>query len=61
MGRPVDEDSKPVRKYRRRMHNVWKEHFEVIAEQCLCEQEKVIRKTEWTTKLELENIRRKVL
>ena len=25
LSRPVDEEGKPVRGYRRRMHNIWKE------------------------------------
>ena len=25
--RPVDKESKPVRGYRRRMHNIWKEQY----------------------------------
>ena len=35
------------------MHNVWKER--------LCDQARMIRKNEWITKLELQNIRRKIL
>ena len=60
--RPVDEEGKPVRGYRRRMHNIWKERYHTeITEQRLCDQAKIIRKNEWTTKLELENIKQKVL
>ena len=44
------------------MHNFWKEqqHTE-ITEQRLCDQARMIRKNERITKLELENIKRKVL
>ena len=60
--RPVDEEGKPVRGYRRRMHNIWKERYHTeITEQRLCDQEKIIRKNKWITKLELENIKQKVL
>ena len=27
LSRPVDEEGKPARGYRRRMHNIWKERF----------------------------------
>ena len=57
--RPVDEEGKPVRAYRRRMHTVWKERYDTkITEQRLCDPASMIRKNEWITKLELENIRR---
>ena len=62
LSRPVDEEGKPIRGYRRRMHNVWKERYGTkITEQCLCDQARMIRKNEWITKLELEDIRRKIL
>ena len=61
LSRPVDEEGKPVRGYRR-MHNIWKERYGTeITEQRLCDQARMIRKNEWITKLELENNRRKVL
>ena len=60
--RPVDEEGKAVRGYSRRMHNICKERYGTeITEQHLCDQARMIRKNEWITKLELENIRRKVL
>ena len=62
LSRPVDEEGKPVRGYRRKMHNICKERYGTeITEQHLCDQARMIRKNEWITKLELENIRRKVL
>ena len=62
LSRPVHEEGKPVRGYRRRMHNIWKEKYCTdVIEQCLCDQARMIRKNEWITKLELENSRRKVL
>ena len=62
LSRPVDEEDKPVRGYRRTMHNIWKERYGTeITEQRLIDQERMIRKNEWIAKLKLENIRRKVL
>ena len=61
LSRPVDEEGKPERGCRR-MHNVCKERYGTkITEQSLCEQARMTRKNEWITKLELENIRRKIL
>ena len=60
--RPVDEEGKPIRGQRRKMHNVWKEQYGTkITEQRLCDQAQMIRKNECITKLGLENIRRKIL
>ena len=62
LSRPVDEEGKPVKGYGRRMHNIWKEQYHTeITEQRLRDQARMIRKNEWITKLELENIKRKVL
>ena len=62
LSRPVDEEGKPVRGYKGRMHNIWKEQYGTeITDQSLCSQARMIRKNEWITKLELENNRRKVL
>ena len=62
LSRPVDEEDKPVRGYRRRMHNIWKERYGTeITEQRLIDRERMIKKNEWIAKLKLENIRRKVL
>ena len=45
LSRPVDEEGKPVRGYRRRMHNIWKERYDTeITEQRLCDQVRMIRK-----------------
>ena len=62
LSRPVDEEGKPVREYRRRIHNIWKERYSTeITEQRLCHQARMIRKNECITNLELESISRKVL
>ena len=59
LSRPVDEEGKPVREYQRRMHNIWKEQYGTeTTEQYLCDHVRMISKDEWTTKLELGNIRR---
>ena len=43
--RPVDKEDKPVREYRRRIHNIWKEqHRTEIIERRLCDQARMIRK-----------------
>ena len=59
--KPSDDDGKPIRGYRQRMMQEWKEHgvFE-ITKQRLCDQERAIRKNGWFSDLELENIRRMI-
>ena len=55
LSRPVDQEGKPVRGYRRRMH-IWKEQYGTkITEQRLCNQARMIRRNECVAKL--ENIR----
>ena len=62
LSRPVEEEGKPGTGYRRRMHNNWKEGYSTeITEERLRDQARMIRKNEWTRKLVLESIRRKVL
>ena len=61
LSRPVNEEGKPVRGYRRRMYNIWKEQCGTeITEQRLCDQARMMMKNEWITKLELESVPRKV-
>ena len=56
LSRPVDEEGKPVREYKR-MHNIWKEQYGTeITEQHLSDQVKMIKKNEWIQNLELTNI-----
>ena len=58
LSRPVSEEGKTVREYRRRMHNIWTERYGTeITEQHLCDQARVKR----ITTVELESISRKVL
>ena len=61
LSKPVDESGRPVRGYRQRMHAVWKERgLPKITEQRLCHQARAIRKTEWFTSVELDEIRRRM-
>ena len=60
LSEPVDQKGKPVRGYRRRMRNIWKERYGTEITERLCAQARMIRKNEWITKLELENNGRKV-
>ena len=56
LSRPVDEEGKPVRGYKKRMHNIWKERYGTeITKQRLREQAR-ISKNEWITKLKLEEV-----
>ena len=44
LSRPVDEEGEPVRRYRRRMHNIWKERYGTeITKQRLCDQARIIK------------------
>ena len=61
LSKPVDENGRPVRGYRQRMHAVWKERgLQKITEQRLCDQARAIRKNEWFTSVELDEIRRRM-
>ena len=62
MSTPVDENGKPIRGYRRRMHNIWKERQSLnITEQTLCDQARMIRKNDWLTAVELEEIKKRMV
>ena len=44
LSRPVGEEGEPVRRYRRRMHNIWKERYGTeITKQRLCDQARIIK------------------
>ena len=62
LSNPMDENNKPVKGYRQRMHRIWNER-EIFkcSEQRLCDQARAIRKNEWLTLVELEEIKRRVL
>ena len=56
-----DDDGKPIRGYRQRMMQEWKQHgVSEITEQQLCDQARAIRKNDWLSDLELEDIRRMI-
>ena len=58
----MDENDKTVRGYRQRMHRIWNEReMFKCSEQRLCDQARAIRKNEWLTLVELEEIKRRVL
>ena len=57
----MDESGRPVRGYRLRMHVVWTERgLQKITEYRLCDQARAIRKNEWFTSVELDEIRRRM-
>ena len=59
--KPFDDDGKPIREYRQRMMQEWKEHGVCeITEQRVCDQARAIRKNGWLSVLKLENIRRMI-
>ena len=61
LSKPIDEDGKPIRGYRKRMHAIWKERQELdVTEQRICDQARMILKNGWLADLELENIKRRV-
>ena len=62
LSKPFTEEGKPIRGYRQRMHRIWKEReLFSVSEQRLCDQARMIRKNEWLTAIELEEIRRRVI
>ena len=62
LSNPEDENDKPLRGYRQRMHRIWNEREMLKCnEQRLCDQVRVIRKNEWLTRVELETFKRRVL
>ena len=60
--RPTDDNGVPLRGYRQRMHKAWRERgMFSLSEQRLCDQARAIRKNEWFTMVELEEIKRSVM
>ena len=59
---PVNENGRPVRGYRQRLHREWKERglFEAT-EQRICDQARAIRKNNWLTEVEIEAIKRRII
>ena len=59
LSRPFDEDGRPVRGYRKRMHNIWKERQGLkVTEQRLCDHAMMIRMNGWLTELEMYVIKK---
>ena len=59
--KPFDDYGTPIRGYRQRMMQEWKEHGVFgMTEQRLCDQARAIRKNGWLSDLELENIWRMI-
>ena len=57
LSRTFDEEGKPIRGYRKQMHNIWKERQGLkVTEQRLCNQAKVIRINGWLIELEMNAI-----
>ena len=59
--KPVEEDGKPVRGYRHRMHNIWNKRQTLkVTEQRLCDQARIIRKNYWLTQVEVDDIKQRI-
>ena len=62
LSKPVDENGRPVRGYRRRFYNFWRERdIFPVSEQRLCDQQRAIVNNGWLTEVELEQIQRQLL
>ena len=58
LSRPFDEEGKPIRGFRKRMNNIWKERQGLkVTEQRLCAQSRMIRMNWWLTELEMNAIK----
>ena len=58
----MNDEGKPIRGYRKRMHAIWWERQQLeVTEQRLCDQARMIRVNGWLIELELEQIKRRVL
>ena len=61
LSKPTGCNGRPVRGYRRRMHNFWKERgLPTVTEHRLCDHTMVLGKNGWFTTVELEEIHRKI-
>ena len=62
LSRPFDEEGKPIRGYRKQMHNIWKETQGLkVIEQRLCDQARMIRMNGWLTELEMNVIKKSMV
>ena len=59
LSRLFDEEGKPIRGFKKRMHNIWKERQGLkVTEQRLCNQARMIRMNGWLTELEMNAIKK---
>ena len=59
LSRPFDEEGKPIRGFRKRIYNIWKERQGLkVTEQKLCDQARMIRMNGWLTELEMNAIKK---
>ena len=59
LSKSFTEKGKPILGYRQRMHRIWKEtKLFSVSEKRLGDKGRMIRKNEWLTAIELEEIRR---
>ena len=62
LSNPADENDKPIRGYRRRMHSIWNQRQGLhVTEQRLCDQVRMIRKNGWLTELQLADIKKRLM
>ena len=62
LSKPINDEGKPIRGYRKRMHAIWRERQQLeMTEQRLCDQARMIRVNGCLTELELEQIKGRVL
>eukprot|EP00794_Sanderia_malayensis_P014690 gene14690-biopygen11789 len=62
LSKPINDEGKPIRGYRKRMHAISGERQQLeVTEQRLCDQARMIRVNGWLTELELEQIKHRVL
>ena len=62
LSRSLDEEGKPIRGYRKRMHNIWKKRERLkVTEQRLCDQARMIEMNGWLTELEMNVIKKSMM
>ena len=62
LSRPFDEEGKPIRGFRKRIYNIWKERQGLkVTEQKLCDQARMIRMNGWLTELEMNAIKKCIM
>ena len=62
LSRSFFEEGKPIRGFRKRMHNIWKERQGLkVTEQRLCDQARMIRMNGWLAELEMNAIKKSMM